>query len=456
MRKARAIVALSMLLTLMGAGSALASEATEITNSGDDLRTAGIRTGPSLTPQLVSGGTFGQLWSTPVEGQVYAQPLLANGDGAGRDREQQGLRPRSRRPARQTGRNRSTWARPGKPRDIGCGDLAPNDRRDRDAGRRPEHEHGVHDAQGLRARAARSGRAGTWTRSTSRTAPSSPASRCSCSGTAQNAAASRRSTPTTELQRPGLLLMNGVVYAGFGSDCDFTPGRAGCSASRPPAPIKARWVADAERRTAPASGSPAPGLTSDGPGNDPAQHRQRRRAHRRRRPATTRRATSASRSCACTCRPTATLKATDFFAPFDAASLDELGRRLRLRRRHRPARRILRHADDPAPRRRRRQGRLRLPAQPRRPRRDRPGAVGLATRSCSASAPTAGSGRGRACGPATAAGSTSRPPPAATAPAAPRATCASTSTALSGSGTPDALAAGDLLRRIRLRLRARR
>ena len=33
------------------------------------------------------------------------------------------------------------------------------------------------------------------------------------------------SQPTTQLQRPGLLLMGGVVYAAFGSYCDVDPYR---------------------------------------------------------------------------------------------------------------------------------------------------------------------------------------------------------------------------------------
>ncbi|MGO9322550.1 MAG: hypothetical protein ACLQBY_17365 [Solirubrobacteraceae bacterium] len=63
----------------LGAGAqAFASEA-EITNSGENLRTGWYPESSSITPQLVSGGTFGQLWSAPVEGQVYAQPLFADG-----------------------------------------------------------------------------------------------------------------------------------------------------------------------------------------------------------------------------------------------------------------------------------------------------------------------------------------------------------------------------------------
>ena len=70
--------------------------------------------------------------------------------------------------------------------------------------------------------------------------------------------------------------MNGVVYAAFGAHCDSRPGRAGCSASPPPAnqgalgrPHDRRW-----------RGHLAVGRRPDvrRPGHDPVQHRQRRRA----------------------------------------------------------------------------------------------------------------------------------------------------------------------------------
>ena len=57
-----------------------AALASEPTNSGDNLRDGWYPEQGSLTPQLVSGGTFGQLWSANVEGSVYAQPLLVNGE----------------------------------------------------------------------------------------------------------------------------------------------------------------------------------------------------------------------------------------------------------------------------------------------------------------------------------------------------------------------------------------
>src|ERR1700759_1005139 len=84
----------SALLIALLASLALASAAVAdgVTNAGGDLRTgwdpdeaaitpdplrgAGVG-GPATPPQLGSGGTFGQLWSASVDGQVYAQPLLS-------------------------------------------------------------------------------------------------------------------------------------------------------------------------------------------------------------------------------------------------------------------------------------------------------------------------------------------------------------------------------------------
>src|SRR5512139_9952 len=70
-RGAVALVALALL--------ASPSPAAVVTNAADAERTGWYSTQSTLTPQLVSGGTFGRLFSTPVSGQVYAQPLLANG-----------------------------------------------------------------------------------------------------------------------------------------------------------------------------------------------------------------------------------------------------------------------------------------------------------------------------------------------------------------------------------------
>ena len=69
---AAALIALLASLALAGAAAA-----DGVTNAGDDLRTGWYPDEGALTPQLVSGGTFGQLWSAQVNGQVYAQPLLS-------------------------------------------------------------------------------------------------------------------------------------------------------------------------------------------------------------------------------------------------------------------------------------------------------------------------------------------------------------------------------------------
>ena len=52
------------------------ARADEVTISQDQLRDGWDPNEPALSPGIVGGGTFGQLFSTVVSGQVYAQPLV--------------------------------------------------------------------------------------------------------------------------------------------------------------------------------------------------------------------------------------------------------------------------------------------------------------------------------------------------------------------------------------------
>lgn len=70
---------LALLLTMLaGLGSAPARAATP-TVSGNNLRTAWDANEPGLSPASVTSSDFGQLFSTPVDGQVYAEPIIAAG-----------------------------------------------------------------------------------------------------------------------------------------------------------------------------------------------------------------------------------------------------------------------------------------------------------------------------------------------------------------------------------------
>src|SRR4051794_6704588 len=53
--------------------------ADETTASVDVLRTGWDQNEPGLAPSAVSAADFGQLFSTPVNGQVYAQPIVIAG-----------------------------------------------------------------------------------------------------------------------------------------------------------------------------------------------------------------------------------------------------------------------------------------------------------------------------------------------------------------------------------------
>src|SRR5690349_18974541 len=118
-RKLGGLVAALALLAL--SVPALAS-ATGVTYGSDDLRSSWYPDQSSLSPQLVTGSTFGRLFSASVNGQVYAQPLVSNGTllvGTESDWIY-GLDPVTG--AQQWARNVGT---PWNAADLGCADLTP-------------------------------------------------------------------------------------------------------------------------------------------------------------------------------------------------------------------------------------------------------------------------------------------------------------------------------------------
>ncbi|MGH2865507.1 MAG: choice-of-anchor D domain-containing protein [Solirubrobacteraceae bacterium] len=231
----------------------------ETTASGGDLRTGWYPNEPSITPELLSGGTFGRLWATPVEGQVYAQPLLDDGTllVATEANRLYGLNPAT---------GALKWSQslgePWDPGEISCADLAPQV----GVTATPVIDEETHIAYLTFKAYTEKGKDPEWfmdavSVSNGEQQPGFPVL---LGGSAQNAPG-QEFKPGTQLQRPGLLLMEGVVYAGFGSDCDTPPWQGWVFGVSTAGTIKARWVADESGDGAGIwqSGS---GLASDGPG----------------------------------------------------------------------------------------------------------------------------------------------------------------------------------------------
>ncbi|MFC4036634.1 choice-of-anchor D domain-containing protein [Streptomyces polygonati] len=241
-------------------GSAFADETTVST---DTLRTGWDQNEPGLGPSSVSAPDFGQLFSTTVNGQVYAQPIVVGGTVVTVTENNwiYGMNAAT---------GAVTWSRsvgaPWPASAIGCGDLVPNvgitstpvyDPASNalffiakvndgpDANNPHFYLHSVNPATG----AERSG----WPVTVQGSPTNNP-------GATFN--------PKTAAQRAGLLLLDGVVYAGFASHCDYGPYVgyvAGFSTTTPA--MTTLWSTESSSSTGMAgiwqSGG---GLVSDGPG----------------------------------------------------------------------------------------------------------------------------------------------------------------------------------------------
>jgi iron transport multicopper oxidase len=316
-RLAPARIALACLIAAIAAlALAAGALASGVGNAGDDLRDGWYPEEQSLTPQLVSSGEFGQLWSDAVEGQVYAQPLVANGVllVATENNKVYGLNPAT---------GATLWGplslgTPWKAADIGCGDLTPNV----GVTSTPVIDPATNTAY-LTHKTYASGSSGPARWYMDAIDLSSGTEKAGfpveLGGAAQNQPALTFPS-TTELQRPGLLLLNGVVYAAFGSHCDITPWQGWVFGVSTSGQVKARWVAIPsgsgagiwQSGAALASDGPNTILLTTGNGGSPSKAT----------PGKTPPATLGESAVRLAVQADGSLKAVDFFAPFDAASLD--------------------------------------------------------------------------------------------------------------------------------------
>ncbi|MEV6841703.1 PQQ-binding-like beta-propeller repeat protein [Streptomyces sp. NPDC051133] len=197
-------------------GISAPTQAIENTISVDNKRTGWDANEPKLSPSQVSSAAFGQRWSTALNGFVSAQPLVTgkNVVVATENNYVYGI---------DAVTGQTNWARqlgPAWPTSaINCGNSVSGitstpvyDSSSNTVYLTSKANDGVdvqHPHWYIHALSATSGaeRAG-WPVTIQGTPTNSPG---------------HPFNPFTALQRPGLLLMNGSVYAGFGSYCDHGP-----------------------------------------------------------------------------------------------------------------------------------------------------------------------------------------------------------------------------------------
>ena len=275
-----------------------------------------------MSPSNVQAASFGQIFSTKLKGSIYAEPLVVNGTVIVTTEK-----------AWAYGINATTgkiqWRRHfGRPllsAQIGCGDLAP----DLGSTSTPVEDPSTGLVY-MTTRLATGGKSESnshtylqaFSAATGVEAPHFPVE---IQGTPTNTPGVPF-TDSYELQRPGLLLLGGVVYMAFASDCDDSPYRgivAGVSTTTHA--ITTMWSDEAGEGTDQNSQSgiwqSGGGLVSDGPnriifttGNGVAPQPS---------PGSSPPQTLSESVVRLTVGSDGNLTATDFFAPGDGPDLDQ-------------------------------------------------------------------------------------------------------------------------------------
>jgi outer membrane protein assembly factor BamB len=308
-------------VALAGAGPAFA----EVTGAADNLRTGWYPDEPSLTPSLLGGGGFQQLFKDPLEGQIYAQPLTANGTLLVVTEENwaYGIDPLTG--AVRWEKNFGTAVEAGEEAQdpVKCTDLAP--RVGITGTPVIDTEHNVAYFVSNSYVSGSSGAIAWYMHAIDLGSGNEVAGfPKKIEGEAQNLPGVTFEAPQ-ELQRPALLMMNGVVYAAFGGHCDNPPYEGWIVGVSTSGQIATKWATSAHGGSIWQAGG---GLVSDAPGqilfttgngtgvfgeSDPAKGPGDHPPEGKLGESVVRVAVQSQ----------GTLQPTDFFSPFNNAELDE-------------------------------------------------------------------------------------------------------------------------------------
>jgi len=220
--------ALTTTSTLSGSSAApsraheAATFVSQPTNRGSNTRSGWYGDQPGLAPAVVAGSHFGQLFDTQLVGQIFAQPLVASGILIVATMQDwvYGLSPTTgaiewSRQIAQPFYQVNAWTLKGEP----CGDVGPY------VGvlSTPTVDPATGIVYMMDMQQDVAGAPSYWMQALDPlTGQSEPNFPVKVTGNAQNDPGLGFNA-NLELQRPGLLLLNGRVYAAFSSHCDQSP-----------------------------------------------------------------------------------------------------------------------------------------------------------------------------------------------------------------------------------------
>jgi outer membrane protein assembly factor BamB len=246
----------------VGASSAFA----EVTGAADNLRTGWYPDEPGLTQSLLKGGTFKEVFKHQLKGQIYAQPLIANGMllVATEENWVYGLDPNTGEVRWEKPFGTSVTAGEKNPKEeptIQCTDLQP--RVGITGTPVIDTEHGIAYFVANQYVSGSSGSIAWFMHAVSLATGNEIAGfPVEIKGKGQNLP-NETFEPVQQLQRPALLMMNGVVYAGFGSHCDNFPYEGWLVGVTTSGQLQTMWATANEGGSIWQAGG---GLISDAPG----------------------------------------------------------------------------------------------------------------------------------------------------------------------------------------------